>query len=345
MRGRTTAVISSKSPSPDKRYIRQIVFISLGVILTMIIAAIIAFILTIEGEEQTLVPDVRQMDLANAMIELQQKGLVGEVQLRVSANPADKGTVLNQAPTPGSLVKVGRSVELRVSKGPIIDEVEFYVGMRVSELRLQLESMSTIYGALITIREPVLEVYDDSPAGTILEQKPVAGTRISDQTDLELVVSRGPQGALITIPDYIGLGFYEALAAYSELNAPFVFYSRPRAGDEEEPGVVVAQSPAALSDVEEGTLTTFEITEPEAPEDTEEDLVFGILQQNLRDYPVPIDLIIEIEDALGETRELVSMKHPGGVISIPYLEPEGSEIVVSSSLRELLRYTVRKLAQ
>ena len=308
----------------------------------MIVAAIIAFVLTIEGEEQTLVPDVRQMDLANAMIELQQKGLVGEVQLRVSANPADKGTVLNQAPTPGSLVKVGRSVELRVSKGPIIDEVEYYVGMRVSELRLQLESMSTIYGALITIKEPVLEVYDDSPAGTILEQKPIAGTRISDQTDLELVVSRGPQGALITIPDYIGLGFYEALQAYSELNAPFVFYSRPREGDEEEPGVVVAQSPASLSDVEEGTLTTFEITEPE---ELEEDWIFGILQQNLRDYPVSIDLIIEIEDPSGEVRELVSMKHPGGVISIPYLEPAGSEIVVSSSLRELLRYTIRELDQ
>ena len=89
-------------------------------------------------------------------------------------------------------------------------------------------------------------------------------------------------------------------------------------------------------------MTTFEITEPE---EIEEDWVFGILQQNLRDYPVPIDLIIEIEDSSGESRELVSMKHPGGVISIPYLEPVGSEIVVSSSLRELIRYPIRELAE
>ncbi len=339
--GRRSArvVSSSRRNDPEKRCFRLVLFLSVGIIGVMIVASLVTFFLTIEGEEQTLVPDVRGMDLANAMIELQQKGLVGEVQLRVSANPSDKGSVLAQEPNPGTLVKVGRRIELRVSKGPIIDEVDNYVNSKLSELRLQLQSMSTIYGALLTIREPVVEVYDDSPAGTILAQKPAPGTKITERTELELVVSRGPQGALVTIPDYTGMGFYEALAAYAEMNAPFVFTSRPPRGDE-EPGTVVNQSPAPGSDVEDGTLMAFTIVDPV---DIEEGWVFGVLQRTLPDYPVPIDLFIRIERPDGEVVDLASMKHPGGLISIPYLEPEGSQIIVSTSLRELFRYRVREL--
>ena len=303
----------------------------------MIIASLVAFFLTIEGEEQTLVPEVLGMDLANAMIELQDKGLVGVVQLRISANPADKGTVLNQEPGAGTLVKVGRKVDLRVSKGPIIEEVANYVGMQLSELRLQIQAMS-IYGPLLKIREPVNEVYDEAPPGTILQQKPEPETKITELTELALVVSRGPHEGLVTIPDYTGLGFREALLAYSELDAPFIFHSR-NADEGEDPGVVVSHSPGPEADVEAGTLVQFTITEPE---EIEEDWVFGIVNEPLRDYPMLITLIIETQRPGEDPVELVSMKHPGGLISIPFLEPIGTKIVVSTSLRELFTYEVRK---
>ena len=340
MRGRQTSIPSKTPSSRDdtgKRYFKLVLLFSIGIIAVMIIASIVTFLLTIEGEEQTLVPDVRRMELANAMIDLQKKGLVGVVQLRISANPSDKGTVLTQEPNPGTLVKVGRSVELRVSKGPIIDEIENYVNMKLTELKLQIQSMSTIYGALLTIKEPVIEVYDDSPPGTILEQKPMAGTKITDLTELELVVSRGPQGRLVTVQDYSGLGYYEALSEYAKMNAPFMFMSRPAEGDE-EPGVVVGQLPPPDTDVDEGTMIQLIISEPE---EIEEGWIFGILQRQLPDYPVPIDLFIDIERPDGEILVIASMKHPGGLIAIPYLEPEKSQIIVSTSLRELFRYTVR----
>ena len=340
--GRRKTWISKLSPNneedPGKRYFKFTVFFSIGIIVVMVTASLIAFFLTIEGEEQTLVPDVRGLELENAMIELQQKGLVGYVQLRVSPNPADKGSVLNQDPGPGTLVKVGRKIELRVSKGPVIDEVENFVGLNLSEVELQLQSMSTIYGAILKIKMPVMEVYSDSRPGTILEQKPAPGTKITQLTELEVIVSRGPQGSLVTIEDYAGLRFYDALRAFAKTDAPFVFSQRP-AGEEEEPGTVVSQSPAAGTDVEPGTLMQFIIS---TPEDIPETTVFGILQRVLPDYPVPVDLFIEVVSPAGDKRQLVRMKHPGGLISIPYLEVENSQIVVSSSLSELFRYTIRK---
>ena len=323
---------------PGRRYFKLTVYFSIGIILIMVFSSLITFFLTIEGEEQTLVPDVSGMELENAMIELQNKGLLGHVQLRVSPNPSDKGTVLNQEPIPGALVKVGRRIDLRVSKGPVIDEVELFVGMNLSEVELQLQSMSTIYGAILKIKKPVMEVYSEEIAGTILEQKPAAGTKITQLTELELVVSRGPQGSLITVDDYVGLWFSEALYRFSQTDAPFVF-SHQASGAEGSPGTIVSQSPAAGKDVEPGTLMQFIIA---TPENIPENMVFDILQRILPDYSVPIDLIIEVINPVGDKRLIATMKHPGGSISIPYMEEVNSQIVVSSSLRELFKYTIRK---
>ena len=341
MRGkipRLSKLLPDKDDDPGRRYFRLTVILSIAIILVMVASSLVAFFLTIEGEEQTLVPDVTGMELANAMVELQRKGLHGEVQLRLSPNPSDKGTVLNQEPGPGSVGKVGRFVDLRVSKGPVIDEVENFIGMMYPEVELQLQSMSTIYGAILQIKRPVMEVYSEKPAGTILEQKPLPGTKIAQLTHLELVVSRGPQGSLITVQDYRGLPFYDALRLFSQTNAPFVFSHQPAKGDE-KPGTIISQSPAPGKDVDPGTLVQFIVA---TPEDLAENMVFDILQRILPDYPVPIDLTIEIINPAGETTRVASMKHPGGLISIPYMEEVNTRIVVSSSIRELFSATVRK---
>lgn len=340
-KSRLAKALPSGKDDPGRRYFKLTVYLSLSIILVMVLASVIAFLITLEGEEQTLVPDVQGMDLANAMIELQQKGLIGKIQLRVSQNLSDKGSILNQDPSSGTLVKVGREVNLRVSTGPIIDAVDNYVNKAFSEVELQLQSLSSIYGAVLKIKKPVMEIYSEAPAGTILEQKPKPGTRIAELTELELVVSKGPQGSLITVGDYIGLPFYEALALYATTNSPFVFNSRSANADE-GPGKVVSQSPAAGTDVEPGTLIQFIIS---TPREIPENYAFGILQRTLPDYPVLIDLIVEVISPAGETRELAKMKHPGGLISIPYLEEIDTQIIVSSSLRELFRYTIREPTQ
>ena len=110
---RFSKLLPNGEDEPGRRFFKLTVYLSIGIILIMIFASLITFFLTIEGEEQTLVPDVQGMELENAMIELQNKGLLGYVQLRVSPNPSDKGTVLNQEPDAGALVKVGRQIDLR----------------------------------------------------------------------------------------------------------------------------------------------------------------------------------------------------------------------------------------
>ena len=334
---RLNRVLPNGTDDPGKKSFKLIVYFSIAIILIMVFASIITFFMTLEGEEHTLVPDVLGLELLDAIIELQEKGLILQLQQQIGTYD-NEGTVLGQEPTPGTLVKVGRKIILRVSNGPIMDEVEDYRGMMLTEVELNLLSNSTIYGAVIKIKKPVMEEFNETPAGTILEQKPEPGTKITTLTELELVVSRGPQGQLVTVGDYVGLPFYEALRKFAGTNAPFDFTSQA-AGEDEVPGTVISQSPAAGTNVQASTLVQFTIAEPD---DIPENYQFGIIQRAITKNAVAIDLQIEVISPEGEPKLLARMLHPGGVIAIPYLEEDNSQIVVSSSLRELFRYTIKK---
>ena len=117
-------------------------------------------------------------------------------------------------------------------------------------------------------------------------QKPEPGTEISAATELELVVSKGPQGQSRKVLDYTSLTFGEVIDSVTGEGIQFVFTSRP-ARRNDVPGTIVEQSPAADSDVPNDTIMQFVIA---APEKTPEGYVFGILERTLPDYQAPVTL-------------------------------------------------------
>lgn len=332
-----SSLLPSKSENPESRFFKIILYLSLGIILLMVIAGIVTFLITMEGAEQTMVPDTQELSLEKAMLELQEKELYARVQLRYSRNPEDKGMVINQVPKPGTLVKAGTQVVLTVSRGAIIDRVEDYIGWKLSDLEIHLQTLFTTYGPLLKIERPVMRVYDDSPSGTILEQKPLPGTELSGVTDLELLVSRGPKSQMIVAENYLDLPWRETLNMLEERNIPFVFTARDAEG-EEKPGMVINQSPEPDSEVPASTLFQITVTRPE---DLLEEEVFGILNWTLPDYPVAVELSLKAINEQGDERTVLSMKHPGGVIAIPYVEQVNTILTLSIAGKEILRHTVR----
>jgi beta-lactam-binding protein with PASTA domain len=303
----------------------------------MVIAGIISFLLLIRGAEQTMIPDVRGMELENALIELQEKELNARIQLHYSSNPEDKGTILGQEPNPGSLVKAGRKITLKVSRGAILDRVENYIGWDLTDLEIHLRTLFTTYGPLIRIKTPVIRVFDESPGGTILEQKPLPDTPISGVTELELVVSRGAEEEFMLVEKYIDMDFQMALERLAAFNIPFIFISRDAEG-QEVPGTIVSQTPAEDTSVPAGTYIQLTMTRPE---EIEEGYTFGILKKTLPDYPIAVDMRLDAVSLQGEKRTIFTMKHPGGVIAIPYLEEENTLLILSVFDEEIIRYTVR----
>ena len=71
-------------------------FISLAVGLMVFVGliALAVFFVAILGAEQTMVPDVRGLELTEALLELQVKELYPRIQLRYSQSAADRGRIL-----------------------------------------------------------------------------------------------------------------------------------------------------------------------------------------------------------------------------------------------------------
>ena len=94
-------ILPNKNEDPEKRYFKSVVLLSVGIILLMIAAGLITFFLTIQSEEQTMVPNLDGVELANALIALEDRALYPAIQLRYSQDPAEKGTVVGQEPVAG----------------------------------------------------------------------------------------------------------------------------------------------------------------------------------------------------------------------------------------------------
>jgi beta-lactam-binding protein with PASTA domain len=326
----------SVSSKPDRgRRGRGGLLFTLAVSVLLVASGIVAFFVVVRGEEEILVPDVAAADLLDALVMLQEKALAPRVEDRHSSDHA-KWQVIEQDPQAGTLVKAGRPVLLVVSRGPIIDRVGHYVGRDLEEVRLELQTAFASYRALITIREPVARVTDPSAAGTILAQNPPADTPVAGEMELELVVSKGPGGDLVELADYVGRPALEVRDELAGLNVPFVFRIRAaREGD--APASVVSQSPAAGQEMPYSSILQLEMT---VPGELDEGMVFGLVESALPEYPILVDLKLEVMTP-GETRTILATKHPGGPIGIPYVEPAEGQLVLSMFGDEILTRPTR----
>jgi beta-lactam-binding protein with PASTA domain len=322
--------------------LRFFISLAVGLIVFVGIIALSVFFIAVRGEEQTMVPDVRGKDLTQAILELQVKELYPRLQQRYSQSAAERGLILEQSPSPGTIVKAGRRIRLVVSQGVIISNVENYVGLNIDEVRMDIQTLfasagsasGNIVGApLISLKEPFMFQFSSETPGTILQQSPEPGAAISGPTILEFVISRGPENEMIAIPDFTGLSIAEALSLIGKSGLRFAFTQREgRGGD--KPETVVSQTPAAAtiatSNIEVALVAI-------APVDLKEGEMSGLFSYTLPNNPYPLPVTLEALLPTGERRPLITMNHPGGKFTVPYRLPEGATLVLSMLNRELYR--------
>ncbi len=326
-----TKLFPSQEDSPEERNLKITIYLFVGAVVVMLLIGFLTFIIFFRGQEETLVPNVLQKDLTSALVELQEKELYPLVQVRFS-NENPQGTIIEQKPVPGTVVKAGRRVSLVVSKGPVIDRVGSYVGQKLEDVRVQFQTLFASSRALLQIKEPVTYKPDPAPPGTIIAQKPEPGAEITGVTLLEVVVSRGPRGEVVEAGRYVGKRFEDVLAELSAGSVPFTFTVRAPQGNEGS-GEVVSQSPEPGVEMAYGSVLQLVMTRPVGLPAKE---VFGLFAYVLPDYPILVDLRLEAVSAT-ERRVLFAMKHPGGPIAIPYRAPEDAELVLYIFDREEIR--------
>jgi beta-lactam-binding protein with PASTA domain len=235
------------------------------------------------------------------------------------------------------VTKAGRQVTLWVSKGAIIDNVENFVGQNVNDVQTRLKTLfATQATPLLTLTANPIYTFNSAPEGTVLEQKPVAGTPLSSPTELVVVVSKGPKGQTVKVGKYTDKVWSESLAAVIAEGKPFVVTVR-KAETGDRPGVVVGQAPPAGGQIARGSPVSLTMTKPAPYTDGR---VFKLLDTTLPEYPILVDVKVVLRKASGEESVLYQLRHPGGKFTVPYVANPGDVVVVSVLDKEVFTQKV-----
>lgn len=293
--------------------------------IVMVFVTCVIFFNNVQGPEKVLVPNVVGKSLEDALLEMQVKELYPKINLRYSDLPGDEGTILEQSPEAGAIVKGYSRVSLVVSRGVIVDKVEDYVGMTLDDVQMRLQTLfAGQTHPLIVLAQPEYKP-DTSDAGTILEQDPPAGTSISQPVTVQLVVSRGPNYENTRAPWVVGQSVNDLLQTITRSKLVFDITSHI-ASDEEKPGSVVSQQNFDSEYVPNYTRVAVEMAMPEG---VMNDNVYGIFTEKLADYPYPVPMKLEAQPVEGDSYTIVSFNHPGGNVTIPYAVPSGTRLTLS----------------
>ncbi len=323
-------ILPRKKDSAKKKSIKITTWIAFGAILFMILITFITLSLALKGDDEVLVPNVlvcdggENCDILTAMERLKAKRLYAIVNIKPS-NEYEKYTVISQYPEAGAVVKPGRHIELIVSNGAIVSSVGDYIGRTLDDVKLELEEIfSSGFTTSIVIND-INYIYSKQPAGIIIAQNPEPVERIieGDVVFLDIVISKGEEPVQYQIGSYLGRNYLEVINELNTSDYPFSFKTRLAQGNEKY-GVIVSQVQEPGSYVPENTVVALMMTEPY---NIEQGKIFSIYLAELPVYPVLMN--IELKESInGTLQTIISLKHPGGVIGIPYIIDENAQVVL-----------------
>lgn len=166
----------------------------------------------------------------------------------------DEGVIFEQGQTAGTLVREGYTLALKVSRGkrmiPVPD-----VKNKQSEIA---ESELTSAGFTPVLRE----TYDNDVAkGVVIRTEPSAGQEAASNSEVLVIVSKGPFESDLKVPNVIGLTKEKAIAKLTENKLEYQIEEIAHEGDK---GKVIEQSIAGDQFVSKGTVVTIFISTGEA---------------------------------------------------------------------------------
>ncbi|OJF77380.1 MAG: penicillin-binding protein [Treponema sp. CETP13] len=312
------------------------------VIVMLVVLAIICFatfFMVVKSPEKVMVPDIVGEPLTDALQEMQAKELYPKITLRFSESPDTKGDVLEQNPIGGAIVKAGRRIELVVSNGAVLDQVEDYVGQSLDEVRAHMQTLfASTSRPMISLPDVPVYQEDEAEAGIILSQNPPPGTDLVEPITLDLIVSSGPGNKKVTIPYLVGMTLADVHVRMSRTKLIFQFTGEIP-DEDTTPGSVISQKWPEEGELELPLYSTVSVVLA-IPEEPVDDMIYGIYEETLPPYPYALDVSLDATTEDGETYNVVEFKHPGGEITIPYSVTSGTKLVLSVLGKQVSKKTV-----
>ena len=232
-------LVDLTNPKVKLRFTLPALIISIGVVIGTVWTLTQVFDgLPVDGGAPTLIeiPDLTGSEQAQALEDLQNLGFkVGIENSADSSVPA--GSVIRTQPPFNTVINPDSLVTIIVSVGPEAFPIPYVLDIETERAIYVVEESGFTLGQLLEVND------EKTPRGYVISQNPVAGTKMSPGTTVDLVVSKGP--SLIEISDLSRkspedaiqiletLGFeYELIEEYSkDVEVGLVSGTLPEAGE------------------------------------------------------------------------------------------------------------------
>jgi serine/threonine-protein kinase len=192
------------------------------------------------GPGNVLVPTVRNLSQAQAIDELEERGLRANVD-RLSSDEIREGLAIRTVPGAGNEVERGERIQLFISSGPELVATPGVVGLSRDSAEAQISDAG--------LRPAVQEQESDEPEGEVIAQDPEAGTELEHGSTVTITVSTGVEQ--VVVPDVVGL---EVRDAERQLRAEGLVPVRreTEVSDPAQDGQVIDQRPGTGVEVDRG---------------------------------------------------------------------------------------------
>lgn len=244
----STQEISSSKPT--KKVGKSIAYVIVAILIVVIGAFAGVFLANRNAgnaNAKVAVPNIVSMNMNNGIEKLKESNLAYEEL--IENNSAPKGTIFKTEPSANEVVPKGTVIKVYISGGEQKVKIPNIAGMSVDVAKETLADIGLNVG-------DVQQQYSDSvPSGEIIGTNPTAGTELTPGTNVNIIVSQGPEVKMVSIPNVTGLSVSDATAKLQAAGLKINAVKGNAAPSADKNGVVYEQNPGSYT-VSQGTTIT-----------------------------------------------------------------------------------------
>lgn len=271
--------------------------------------------------EVVVVPDVVGMEAKAGSRKLTEIGLSVDATRRKKSETVPAGYIISQSHEPGDNLKKDYTVEIVISEGNDLIVVPNVINDDFSDGKIEIENSDLVLGEIVY-------EYSELPMDTIIDQEPLAGQEVPANSKVRIIVSQGPEEAIVLLPSLEGLTLAQAEDRLDRINVNIGNITYQESTEFEE-GVIIDQSIESGEEVTEESFVDIVISQnsEEAEETPTEEESFEkvfIIPLNFNEEK----MVVKVEKISAGVSEIVYEKE--------HLMSEGSVRVIVSGKGEAL---------
>lgn len=241
---------SAKGSDIYTRFVRRMFFILIAAGLVAAAVSMVVLLIASIAKPLTKVPAVKALNVVDASIEIQDKGLAVEIDSKFD-NVIEKYTVIEQYPRPGITVRKGRTVTLLVSMGRDVYTTPNVTGMNRDEAEKVLNQMNVNY-EMTVVQNP------DYPVNTVISQDIPPNKEVERSVKLKILVNSDVNRGEYRVGDFTRQGA-DLVVKTLLANSIQPILEKVTTKNPDEDGIILSQSTASGAVIPKNTQIKLQV--------------------------------------------------------------------------------------